>query len=148
MLDLIDYWLSLESSVSEDHDRNFKYAVWRACKEASKFLVGIFRERSHEVSVDGTSDEDEERGSLWERVADTELGPEDVACETDELSRARRLIQDADQGDREGWLDDLLAGLPESASAQKAGVVQSTIHRRRRNGARRFAVKACSYGLR
>lgn len=149
MVDLIDYWLSLESSVSGDPDRNFKYAVWRATKEASKFLVGIFQDRVHEVSVDGgVDDEDDERGSLWDRIADTGDGPEDQACESDEVGRARRLIEDAEDGEMDDWLYDLLSGISESESARRSGVNQSTISRRRRAGVRRIAFKACAYGLR
>lgn len=148
MVDLIDYWLSLESSVSEDHDRNFKYAVWRATKEASKFLVGIFQDRIHEVSVDGADAYDEEHGSLWDRIVDTAAGPEEQACDTDEFGRARRLIEEVDTGEIDNWLGDYLAGITEEASAFDAGIHQSSMHRRREAGLRRIAAAACFYGLR
>lgn len=148
MVDLIDYWLSLESSVNGGPDRNFKYAVWRATKEASKFLVGIFQDRSHELSVDAAGEDDDEYGTtLWDCIADPRPGPEDVACDTDELSRARRLIEDADSREGDGWLDSFLEGISGAQAARKAGINPRSMTERRTRGLRRLSTRACQYGL-
>lgn len=148
MLDLIEYWQHLPSSIDPDNpDRNFAYAIRRGTWMATEFLVQRFRDKELEVSLTDSREGDTHSTSLIERIASDEDTPERVVSEADELQQIRNALADLPAGELRGWMDDYLAGVSERQQAAAEGVRRDIVMRRRRSGIKRLRAAMRQAGL-
>ena len=135
MLDLVDYWVHLASSVDlDDPERNFKWATWRGTRTATQFLLQRINERSHVVSLSDDGVDSEYHSPRSDRLADCTAGPEELACGDDEAKQVRDLIDSLPAENHRRWLGGLLEGLTVREAAKAEGVPCTTEWRRRRAG--------------
>lgn len=142
MVDLVDYWVNLGSSVSKDTDRNFNYAVWRGTRTALAFLVQRFKDYAAEPFLeqllhDLASSDEHSPPEEWFLV-DPGPGPEELAL--DELDRRALLDYFDAEGveDWEMWAQDYLDDLTVREAAERQGVSHVAVVKRRQRGIRRM----------
>lgn len=153
MVDLVGYWQGLTSSLSEDTEQNFTYAVmrgtWRGVEEVGKF----FGRRDHEVPFSAFTVEDDDdghtEGYYIEQVPDPNPGPDELVCEADLSERAREVLADLPETELRDWFENLLSteGVTEREAARRAGVSQTTYRERRARRLRNARAHAVKYGL-
>jgi len=137
MVDLVDYWVHLPSSVApENPARNFNFAVTRGYWMASSFVYRRVSEQSYLVSLD------EKVVYGPEMVV---AGPEPEDFEPTEEAKVREFLATLPEEEFTGWLDDYLAGRSERVTARKHNTYPNTIHRRRVAGLRRLRSKFHAY---
>lgn len=138
--DLLDYWVELDSSVDTTNpDRNFKWAVWRAKRSATSFLVRRFQELSSEhLGLDGLGDTHDDEGGRHARpeVYDrTAPSPEDVVIDRMERRDVSRFIGGLPSAlTDQGWFADVLAGTPSRQTAAQTGITQRGVNLARQRG--------------
>lgn len=140
MVDLVDYWIQLGSSVVEgDPEKTF----WRACKRgtwmATTFITQDWDDK--DVPSDAIAD-------ILDSGAPREASVEDVALHNVERERLVRFTRSrfCEFGD---WLRPYLAGHTTYEQAEREGVTQSAISRRwgRRKGDFVAAAEAAGLAL-
>jgi hypothetical protein len=144
LVDLLDYWIHLGSSIdSSNPDATF----WRACKRghwmATQFLVQEFVERRRFIHWDDADAADD----MTNEFADPSPSPEEVALTVDELTRLRDFVGSLPESEHSRWLRAYSAGMTEQEQATKEGVSQPAVHYRRARGLVRFARAAHENGL-
>lgn len=140
MVDLFEYWVDLPSSIDiSNPERNFAFAIWRARRTATQFLIQRFEELRVEVSLDAEPLGSEDgHGSSW--LEDKSLTPEELVCEQDELQQVRSLLSALSTAELRAWLSDYLAGVPSPRG-------DWATQQRRSRGVRRLKACAAARGL-
>lgn len=137
MVDLIDYWIHLRSSVVlQEPGRNFNFAVKRGYWMASTFLYQILTESYRHVPL---PDDGLHLPELVER------GPEPEDFDPDEESMVQDFLSTLPDEEFRSWLGDYLAGVTVRASAQKHGVYRNAMQERRQRGLRRIEKRFRAY---
>lgn len=154
VVDLIAYWQGLASSVSEDTDRNFYFAVKRGVWRGTTVLIERFRLGSIEVlhhlpaELDGGCDDTDESPASWQSsFVDPDPTPDEVVEELDAAERARRVLEELDSVELEDWFRSLLSGESERDAAKRLGISRSAYRDRRDVRLRRARRLAVKHGL-
>lgn len=154
VVDLLDYWVWLPKSIVEDDpDLTFRGALVRANHKASEHLLAdlsrpdrsTFTDLQAELDDGGDGDFNDYLDSVM--VDHTAIDPAEEVEENDLKRRARQLLEDLSDEDKVRWADAYLAGETERVTAEREGVNQSTVHRRRREGIARLRDRAHEYGI-
>ena len=130
MVDLVDYWVHLPSSIApENPDRNYCFAVTRGGWMAAAHVRRIVNEQAHTTPLD-------EMAAYHPDLR--QPGPEPEDFEPDEEQQAREFLATLPEEEFSSWLEDYLAGRTVRASAQREDVTFAAIHQRRTWGLRRL----------
>lgn len=139
MVDLCDYWVGLDSSISEDTSRNFNYAVWRGTLYAAAIQGQRYRESTGLEPLEEMLTE--ENAGVLNRQTTTfghEPSAEELVVEKAEMEALRAAIESMPETDFESWLGDWLNGLSAREAAKQQGVSSRTIDGLRKNGVNRI----------
>lgn len=155
VVDLLDYWVWLPTSVVEDDpDLTFRGALRHANWKASRYILRELRrpDRTTFTDLRADLDNDEADDSFNEyldtlMVDHTSEDPAEAAGESDLKRRAGRLLEDLSNADKVKWADGLLGGKTALESAMEVGVDVEAIHKRRQRGIRRLIERAPAYGI-
>jgi len=139
MLDLVNYWVHLPSSLrGDDAGRNYNFAVQRGYWTATTWLCGRHGQRAGEESLD-------------ESDAYDPPDPRPTPCETaeraDERERLRKMLAEMPERELRRWMRSYLRGETTRTTAHACGVSQNTAHLRRTAGLRRLRQRARAYGV-
>lgn len=138
IVDLVDYWLHLSSSVDiSNPERNFAFGIRRGAWVATTALVARFNEYEHEWPTPDGATDDGDGGTvagLLARHPDDGLGPEDAYIEREKLECLRDAISRLTPDDWEQWFDDYIEGKTTREIASDQGISQSKASRRQREG--------------
>lgn len=138
MLDLLDYWLHAEGSISPDNpDRTFWYAIRRAEWMGVQYLGQTAHATYAQDSLDAL------RESGQEPVDDDEPG--DALLEDEDRAHAQALVRDLDET-RGGWLRSYLGGQTSREVAEQEGVSHTAILERWRTVTNELRASARSLG--
>ena len=137
MVDLVDYWVSLESSISSDPARNFAFAIRRGTWTATTFLVEAFERHGTEQSLDIDVEFDERPMDL----AVDHRSPEVIYEENEEFSTVWEKVAQLSPEEYEGWFKSFIEGESVRQAAAREGVHRRCIEDRRRRGVRRLAAE-------
>lgn len=140
MLDLVDYWVNLASSNSDNPDQNFRYAVQRGVWTGMSYLAAVFTEREHNLSLYAV-EADDDGCTEYEYIPDQDPGPEETVLNRVQLSELRALLARCPDGELDPWLDDYLSGETEQAVADRLGISQPAVSKRWRSGLRKLRVR-------
>lgn len=147
MVDLVDYWIQLASSIyPDDPQRTFNQACRRGEWMAATFLTQDWDKRDvpSEPLTTGISDTPGDGHAPVARK--WSASPEDVVIRDMERERFHRFM--AEQLDALGdWLEPYLAGVTQRQQAKREGVSQSAIARRWQSRMDRLVNAAHDAGL-
>jgi RNA polymerase sigma factor (sigma-70 family) len=141
MVDLVDYWVNLGTSVSPDTERNFNYAVWRGSRTALDFLVQRFRQWTSEPYLeqllsDAAGDDDSDPQEWF--LVDPQPGPEQQVIEGMERQGFMDYLEALDESEWDGWLQDYLDDLTVREAGERRGVSHVAVVKRRKRGIERM----------
>lgn len=143
MLDLVNYWVNLPSSLTDDDpERNYQYAVTRGYWTAAGWMCGRFGQRSSEVSLDYDAEE-----PLPPELVDQAPLAADLVEDADERERLREFITDLPPAELKQWLGSYLRGESTRAMANNCNISQPSAFHRRRRGINRLREAAREYGI-
>lgn len=138
MLDLVDYWVHLPSSLDSDNpSRNFNFAVQRGTWMATAFAVQRMWSLASLVSLD-------EQQAYPEMVTP---GPEPEDFMDDEETTVRKFLATLPEEEFSSWLTSYLNGETVRDAADREGLFFTSVHQRRTRGLKRIRARAHAYGL-
>lgn len=155
MLDLIDYWVNLKSSISDDPQRNFAYAVTRGTWQA-KAALGV---RRNEIDTTTSLDELEFLSNEPEQqINELALEPfadytserpqwiqspsaEDVLFDHLQHDELIELINNLDESELENWFSDFWSGESLTEIAKRDNITLDAVRKRRTRGLDKLANK-------
>lgn len=150
MVDLIDYWINLPSSIDiSDPEKNFNFAVTRAKWIAQQFLHQRFDELRRERPGLGRNHLNEEDGGVEVsfELADDTPTPEETACDDAEFQQIREFLAQLPAEHLRGWLQGFVEGVPVCEQARSEGVSHVAVSKRRKRGIERLRIAAADFGL-
>lgn len=150
MVDLVDYWMHLPSSLGGSPNRNFAYAVQRGVWMGQCYFSQGLDLAVQERPCNPIANEESEaaNGDAHLDVPDPAPGPEEQAMERSDVEAARHFLSGLPAPELKGWLMPLIDGLPVEAQAQAEGVTKSAISHRRKAGFDRLVEAAKKAGIR
>ncbi len=158
VLDLVAYWQGLQSSQTATKQLNFGYALQRGVRFGAQSVLTEVRRREMFVATGGRDGftagndsfgwtDDEMQGvDVLTSIADPSPGPEELACEADEVERVRRMLADM-SGDELADCFELLEEGSTRELAERLGISHVAVQKRQRKAAARLRVRAENYGL-
>lgn len=146
LVDLVDYWIQLPSSIVEDCPRQ---TFWRACKRATwmatTFLTQEWDMRDVPSETLSTDRDDAPVVGVYGATASSD-SPEDIVLRNIERERFQRFVWE--QLDAVGeWLRPFVAGVSTRQQAREEGVTQSAISYRWQRRMNSFLESAEEAGL-
>jgi hypothetical protein len=125
MVDLVDYWIQLPSSViDDDQRRTFNQACWRAERMAITFLTQEWDRR--DIPVEALSTDRDDAADIGVIRKPSMASPEDIVVNNTERQRFQAFM--LEQQHRVGdWLTPFLDGTTTREQAATEGVTQSAI---------------------
>lgn len=136
MLDLVDYWVHLPSSLKPDNPgRNFNFAVQRGTWMATAFAVQRMLSLATLVPLD-------EQYVYPEMVTP---GPEPEDFMEDEEATVRNFLSTLPEEEFSSWLTSYLNGETVREAAAREGTHFMSVHERRTRGLKRVRARAHSY---
>lgn len=153
MLDLIDYWVNLKSSISDDPQRNYAYAVTRGTWQAKAALGTRKTEMENLSSLDEleyvSNESDQQIGEFaTEPFADYtgERAPrfqspsaEEVLFEHMQHDELINVINSLSPNEIEGWFSDFWSGDSLTEIAERDNVTLDAVRKRRTRGLDKLA---------
>lgn len=145
MLDLVDYWVNLDSvKGNEDPDQNFRYAVQRGYWTATTWLSNVYEERqvnlTYEQAYMRENDDDSPNAAQTDIFEDrTQPSPEEQVVQKLEEEEVRRAIAESDPKELSPWLEDYLSDQTVTQVAERLGISHQAVSKRWRKGLKRLA---------
>jgi RNA polymerase sigma factor (sigma-70 family) len=153
MVDLVDYWIQLPSSVSDDTQRNFAYAVTRGTWKANSFLGKMLQENNSQISLEELEVLENSSENFITELANEPFGDwpserapewyspsaEDVMFDNEMHDVISNAINSLSENDFEEWFDDFWSGESLVEIAERRNVSPDTIRMRRNRGLTRLA---------
>lgn len=153
MLDLVDYWVQLGSSVTTDTDRNYAYAIRRGIWRANERLVKLMNERDGSVSLEHlgaieAGDTGFISGLATEPFAESftshtphgmQESAEDTLFAQVEHDMVLDIVESLGEEEFDRWFADFWSGDSLADIAERRGEQLETVRRRRLRGLARLA---------
>lgn len=150
MVDLVDYWMTLPSSVTPDLRRNWAFALWRAKHVGAKFLHRLLKERSQVWSYDSVDRDYTGDGyspaslETWiAGVSDPEPLDDDEARD----KKIREILGELPEEELQAWLYPVLVGESERGQARRTNTYRSAVRRTRIQGQERLWTRITEMGI-
>jgi hypothetical protein len=155
---LISYWAGLPSSLTEDVNRNWNYAVWRAQRHASTLMYRLVSEEQPlylDVEFEGNEADDSRSGNIdrphtmyeWLEYKGLIVTPSPELSDDEYTAKVERFVSAIPTEEMEQWLDGVQRGESTRECARRTGVSHMTIARRRAAGRKRLTALASTHGL-
>lgn len=149
-LDLLSYWHDLPSSRRSDGHFSFKFALQRGCWVGMRQVLAAYRlnERESVLHFGMTGgDEDYITGDEEWDIADTAMGPEELALASEEQKIARQLLGELEPQELEDYFL-LLSDKTQRQHAADLGISQPAVHYRQKAKWGKNPIEAATVDLR
>lgn len=146
LLDLVNYWVDLDSSISTDPVRNYHFALRRGYWVATSYLVKRYKRYGKEVPAEvfqNNLDDYEGSGaaSFIADPVDPDPNPEELYVLARDMEKVREAIGSIPAEQREEWFDAFITGLTKREAAELEKTSPSQVQRRRAKGLRTLAAQ-------
>lgn len=141
LVDLIDYWIHLPSSIRENKEQTF----WLACRRGEWMAKQFLATELGDCTITQVGYPEDAYGEVVGAIVGgaSESDTEDIAQER----ALARLLEDAPDEEFELWLNDFMSGCSLAEAGNRLGVSYQAIQRRRVWGMSRLRHRASELGL-
>lgn len=151
MCDLIEKWVTYPSSISEDKQKNWNFAM-RYCRwRGNERLFKRIQAREQEVGLDDYISGDPDHPQLtYGDLADIqEFGRVSTEPSEASIQRMQAFLDSIDQSDLDGWIVPMVEGESVRDQAEREGKRSNypNVYRRRKNGVKRLYRRAVEMGV-
>lgn len=131
LVDLLQYWATLPSSISDDTNKNFAFALRRCWHTSSKYLWDALQQQNQETSA-GVPDEGDPTWMQGNYVHQPEpLDPLDELIEDENNDELLEAVSRLPADELRSWVQGLIDGESLRATEVRTGIPMKTVQRRR-----------------